>query len=95
VEKMGNKNGNVRIIARIERIMKGQGVMTTREIYSGLRGQKTSGGKSYTNQPTMHELGNFLAKGSQFRKISSTKGKVKCIRGFEYGVAEWILDEEE
>lgn len=92
---MGNKNGNVRIIARIERVMKGQGVMTTPEIYTSLLDQKNSEGKPYTNQPTMQELGNFLAKRRQFRKISSTEAKVKCIRGDRYDVAEWILDERE
>lgn len=88
VIKMGKKNCNIQFISRIERVMKGRGIMNTNHILNELLIQKQlRDHRTYQRQPTMNQLVNFLSKGPQFKKCESN--------GMSNEVALWELVEGE
>jgi len=96
---MGNKNGNVRSISRIERAFRENGskVMSILDIMDALLVQKqlTKPFRPYVNTVTMHELGNLLSRNKQFVKVSSDGASTKTITGGTYPLSTWRMDEEE
>lgn len=96
---MGNKNGNIRSISRIERVFRENGnpIMSTLDIMDALLVQKqlTKPFRPYTNTVTIHELGNLLNRNKQFIKVSSDGAFTKTITGGSYSLSTWRMDEEE
>ena len=94
---MGNKNGNVRSIKRIEKALKQHGPLNTKQVIDALAAQKNHKGAPYKNQPTTQQIGNLLAR--HFRRCE-IDDMAQQLSGAEYPVARWELrerktDEEE
>ena len=99
VRKVGNKNGNVRSILRIERVFResDKPTMNTQEIMDALLEQRqvTQPSRPYANTVTMQQLGNLLGRNKQFIKVSSVEAFTKTITGGSYPLSTWRMDEEE
>ena len=92
---MGNKNGNIRAIKRIERALKGNDrKLTTGEVYDVLLSQLNHKGRLYTNTVTMQELSNLLSFHEQFINCSNDILQYR-LDGSSYTVAQWELVEGE
>ncbi len=79
----------------IEEKMKVNGPMDTRSIHETIRNWPTKTGRRRRNVPSMLELGNYLAKGKQFRELDE-RVFVRTITGSQYTVAVWdVVGEEE
>ena len=89
---MGNKNGHVRSIDRIERVLKeNNGLLSSSEIYDKLLLQKKlNSDRTYTNTITINQLTNLLSKNIQFKK-SGTERSASSLRD----IALWELDKGE
>lgn len=79
---------------RIKRTFKGNGSMTTPEIYDALVNQTGSNGRLYRHTLTMNQLTNLLSKDKQFKKCESN-GMTTTLSGAEYPVARWEFLEGE
>ena len=93
---MGNKNGHIRTISRMERLLSEYGKLDTVQIMEGLMVQKNKSGKAYHSCPTMQQLANLLSGNKQFSACghSAAYGTM----GYSYDVIVWELkgsDEDE
>ena len=89
---MGNKNGHVRSIDRIERVLKeSDEPLSSGEVYDRLLIQKKSNSNTtYTNTITRNQLTNLLSRNIQFKK-SGTERSASSLRD----IALWELDKGE
>ena len=88
---MGNKNGHVRSIDRIERVLKeNNGLLSSSEIYDKLLLQKKlNSDRTYTNTITINQLTNLLSKNIQFKKHDDVND------ASIYSAPLWELDKRE
>ena len=92
VIEMGNKNGNIRSIKRIEKILRERGPLNTNQVIDALAAQKNHKGVPYKNQPTTQQIGNLLARHFKRCEVDGTSIQ---LRGTSYPIARWELKEEE
>ena len=91
---MGNKNGHIRTISRIERLLSEYGELDTNSVMSKLKVQKNKAGRVYQKCPTMNELSNLLFSNFKLCEYTNT---TKTLLGSNYDIAVWQLkgDEDE
>lgn len=92
VIEMGNKNGNIRSIKRIEKALKEHGPLNTKQVIDALAAQKNHKGVPYKNQPTTQQIGNLLARHFKRCEIDDM---TQQLLGGTYPLARWELKEEE
>ena len=85
---MGNKNGNIRSIKRIEKILQEYGSLNTNQITEELLKQKNHKGVYYKNQPTTHQIANLLAR--HFKRCEKDD-TTRQLMGGPYPLARWTL----
>ena len=78
---MGNKNGHIRSINRIERVLKeSDEPLSSGEVYDRLLIQKKpNSDRTYTNTITRNQLTNLLSKNIQFKR-SGTERSASSLR---------------
>ena len=96
---MGNKNGHIRTISRMERLLSEYGKLDTIQILEGLMVQKSKSGKVYQSCPTMQQLAGLLSGNKQFRACDHSVVKSPPIASYTsasggvYNVIVWELVE--